>query len=169
MPEHEEPAFVPVKEPERIAELANFAEGIFREHFASILTPEELDYLCNHLLGIGTLIRAIADEGYEYYFVDVQGSHIGFVGIQKREECLWLSKLYLAKEWRGKGYGRAEFEFVKQRARALGCGKIQLTCARDNRSSLAAYHHLGCDIVQELDTELEDGIVMHDYLIEYTL
>ena len=213
--------FVEVTDPEHIAELANFADGIFREHFSKLHSPEKVDYLCHYLLGTGTLISAIADEGYEYYFADVAGSgegaadggsgegepagsggsglgasggswagadgtgtsgtresalagaggmtHAGFVGFQPREDYLFLSKLYLAKEWRGKGLGRAEFEFVKSRARELALPKIRLTCARDNRSSIAAYHHLGCEIVGEADTEVAEGIEMNDYLIEYVL
>ena len=62
--------FVRVKEPERIAELAIFAEDIFREYFSTLHGPEKVDYLVNHLLSIETLTTAIADEGYEYYFVD---------------------------------------------------------------------------------------------------
>lgn len=173
--------FVEVTDPEHIAELANFADGIFREHFSKLHSPEKVDYLCHYLLGTGTLISAIADEGYEYYFADIAGSgsgegsgegepvHAGFVGIKAYEDHLFLSKLYLASEWRGRGLGRAEFEFVKGRARELGLPKIRLTCARDNRSSIAAYHHLGCEIVGESDTEVGDGIEMNDYIIEYAL
>ena len=174
-------AFVQVTDPEHIAELANFADGIFREHFSKLHSPEKVDYLCHYLLGTGTLISAIADEGYEYYFADIADSgsgegsgegdpvHAGFVGIKAYEGHLFLSKLYLASEWRGKGLGRAEFEFVKGRARELGLPKIRLTCARDNRSSIAAYHHFGCEIVGESDTEVGDGIEMNDYIIEYVL
>ena len=56
--------FVRVKEPERIAELAIFAEDIFREYFSTLHGPEKVDYLVNHLLSIETLTTAIADEGY---------------------------------------------------------------------------------------------------------
>ena len=110
--------FVRVKEPERIAELAIFAEDIFREYFSTLHGPEKVDYLVNHLLSIETLTTAIADEGYEYYFVDDGDSaeHVGFIGIRPDDGFLYLSKLYLVKDARGKGLGRAEFEFVKQRA-----------------------------------------------------
>lgn len=168
MPESEL-EFVPVREPEHIAELANFADGIFHEYFSTLHSPEKVDYLSSYLLGTQTLIREIADEGYEFYFVDLDGEHVGFIGIQPREDCLWLSKLYLAGEQRGKGYGRQEFEFVKQRARDYGYDKIQLTCARDNEGSLAVYEHLGCTILESIDTDVGEGIQMNDYLIEYKL
>ena len=62
--------FIRVKDPERIAELAIFAEGIFREYFSTLHEPAKVDYLVNHTLSLETLTTAIADEGYEYYFVD---------------------------------------------------------------------------------------------------
>ncbi len=161
--------FVPVKEPEHIAELANFADGIFREYFSAFHPEEKVDYLCRYLLGTETLIRAIADEGYEYYFMNADGVHVGFVGIQPREGYLFLSKLYLLKEQRGHGFGRQGFEFVKQRAQDLGYDRIRLTCARDNTCSLAVYDHMGLAVVESVDTEVGEGIQMNDYILEYQL
>lgn len=161
--------FTIVREPEHIAELANFAEGIFREYFSTLHSPEKVDYLCTYLLGTETLVRSIADEGYEYYFADADGQHVGFIGIQPRDGYLFLSKLYLEKDARGKGYGREEFEFVKARAAALGLGTIRLTCARDNEGSIAVYKRLGCTIVDSVDTQVGEGIEMNDYIIEYEL
>lgn len=161
--------FVPVREPEHIAELANFADGIFREYFLEFHPEEKVDYLCQYLLGTETLIRAIADEGYEYYFMDEDGAHVGFVGIQPREGCLFLSKLYLLAEQRGQGFGRQGFEFVKRRAQDLGFDRIRLTCARDNVRSLAVYDHMGLEIVESVDTEVGEGIQMNDYILECRL
>lgn len=161
--------FVPVRQPEHIAELANYANDIFREYFSAFQPLEKVDYLASYLLGTETLIRAIADEGYEYYFIDDAGVHVGFVGIQPREGYLFLSKLYLEKDQRGKGFGRRAFEFVKERARELGLNRIQLTCARDNEASLAVYDHMGLEIVDSVDNEVGNGIQMNDYILEYQL
>lgn len=162
--------FVRVKDPENIAELAIFAEGIFREYFSTLHEPEKVDYLVNHLLSLETLTSAIADEGYEYYFVDEgeSGEHVGFVGIRPDDDFLFLSKLYLTKGARGKGLGRAEFEFVKQRAKELGFDSIRLTCARDNEASLARYDHMGFKRIANVNTSVGGGFEMNDYLMEYT-
>ena len=149
--------FVRVKEPERIAELAIFAEDIFREYFSTLHGPEKVDYLVNHLLSIETLTTAIADEGYEYYFVDDGDSaeHVGFIGIRPDDGFLYLSKLYLVKDARGKGLGRAEFEFFR------------LTCARDNVASLDRYDHMGFKRIACVNNDIGGGFEMNDYLMEY--
>ena len=164
-----EVTFDPVVEPERIAELANFAEGIFREYFSTLHSQDKVEYLVNYLLSTETLIRAIADEGYEYYFVNVGEEHVGFIGIQPQPEFLYLSKLYLVKAARGKGYGRQEFEFIKQRARDLGLGSIRLTCARDNIASLDRYDHMGFKKIARVNSDVGDGFEMNDFVLEYTL
>lgn len=163
--------FIRVKDPERIAELAIFAEGIFREYFSTLHEPAKVDYLVNHTLSLETLTTAIADEGYEYYFVDdaQTGEHLGFVGIRPDDGFLYLSKLYLIKGARGRGLGRAEFEFVKQRAREYGLGRIRLTCARDNIASLDRYDHMGFKRIACVNNDVGGGFEMNDYLMEYTL
>ena len=159
--------FVRVKDPEHIAELANVASDIFREYFSTLHSPDKVEYLVDYLLSTEALTRAIADEGYEYYFADEDGEHVGFVGIQPRVDYLFLSKLYLAKAARGKGHGRQELEFVKQRARELGFSCIRLTCARDNLASLDRYDHMGFKKVKKVDTDVGNGIQMNDYVLEY--
>lgn len=163
--------FIRVKDPEHIAELAIFAEGIFREYFSTLHEPEKVDRLVEHLLSIETLTAAIADEGYEYYFVDdgTTGEHIGFIGIRPDDGFLYLSKLYLVKDARGKGLGRAEFEFVKQRAQDLGLARVRLTCARDNVASLDRYDRMGFKRIACVNNDVGGGFEMNDYLMEYTL
>lgn len=161
--------YVRVKDPEAIAELAIFAEDIFREYFSTMHSPDKVDHLVEHLLSIETLTSAIADEGYEYYFVDegVPGAHIGFIGMRPDEDFMFLSKFYLAKDARGKGYGRAEMEFVKKRARELGLARIRLLCARNNVASIDRYEHMGFKKIACVNSSIGDGIEMNDYLMEY--
>ncbi|MGI6032254.1 MAG: GNAT family N-acetyltransferase [Coriobacteriales bacterium] len=160
---------VRVRQPEHIAELANFASDIFREYFSTLYSAEKVECLIDHLLSTEALTRAIADEGYEYYFVDEEDEHIGFLGIQPHESYLFLSKLYLVKEARGKGYGRAMFNTVKERAKELGCSTIRLNCARDNVASLDYYDHIGFKKVGREDTEIGNGFQMNDFILEYQL
>ena len=103
-----------------------------------ILPQNKVDYLVQYLLGTETITREIADEDYEYYFADADGAHVGFVAVAPKDDHLYLSKLYLTKGNRGKGYGRQELQFVKQRARAHGLDKIASTVhAKTSRASTA--------------------------------
>ena len=161
--------FVKVDEPEHIAELANFAGDIFEEYFSQILPQNKVDYLVQYLLGTETITREIADEDYEYYFADADGAHVGFVAVAPKDDHLYLSKLYLTKGNRGKGYGRQELQFVKQRALAHGLDKIRLNCARENIASLDRYDHMGFKKIKKVDAQVGEGIQMNDDVLEYDL
>ena len=86
-----------------------------------------------------------------------------------KDDHLYLSKLYLTKDNRGKGYGRQELQFVKQRARAHGLDKIRLNCARENIASLDCYDHMGFKKVKKVDAQVGDDIQMNDYVLEFDL
>lgn len=163
--------YVLVQTPEQIAELANIAEIIWTEYFTPITGVEKTKYLLNQMLSIDALIRCIADEGYQYYFTDLDGEHIGFVGIQPHEDegYLFLSKLYLLADARGNGFGRQQLDFVKQRAAELGFDKIRLTCARDNEASVGIYKHVGFKVIDVVDNDVGDGFQMNDYVMEWSL
>lgn len=163
--------FVRIDDPEHIAELAIFAEDIFREYFTPMHEPDKIDRLVEHLLSIETLTKAIADEGYEYYFVDDASAseHVGFIGMRPDDGFMFLSKFYLTKDSRGKGYGRAEMEFVKLRTRELGLQSIRLLCARNNTASIDRYEHMGFKRIASVNSSLGDGFEMNDYLMEYSL
>lgn len=58
-------------------------------------------------------------------------------------EDAWLEDLFVEPTARGNGYGRSLVEASIARARARGCGRIQLDCNRDNEAGIRLYESLG--------------------------
>jgi ribosomal protein S18 acetylase RimI-like enzyme len=58
------------------------------------------------------------------------------------DDC-WLEDLYVTDEARGTGLGRALIESAFERARARGCGRIQLDVAEDNTRAIDVYRQAG--------------------------
>jgi len=58
------------------------------------------------------------------------------------EDC-WLEDLYVNDEARGTGLGRTLIETAFERARARGCGRIQLDVAEDNKRAIEVYRQAG--------------------------
>ncbi|MCQ2751861.1 MAG: GNAT family N-acetyltransferase [Coriobacteriales bacterium] len=157
--------FVLVEDPESIAILANLAQEIWMEHFPVLIGNSTAEYLYERMLSIDALITNIGNENYQYYFTRVNDENIGFIGVQPQENTLFLSKLYLKKDFRGKGYGRQQLEFVKEIARHFGFKSIKLTCNRGNTSSIDMYKHVGFKITDEVDTDVGEGYYMNDYVM----
>src|SRR3954470_22539260 len=58
------------------------------------------------------------------------------------DDC-WLEDLYVTGDARGTGLGRALIEAAFERARARGCGRIQLDVAEDNTRAIEVYRQAG--------------------------
>ena len=54
-----------------------------------------------------------AEKGYEYYLLEHQNNDVGYLAIEKRDDDLFLSKIYLLKTCRGKGFGKKMFEYFR--------------------------------------------------------
>ena len=76
---------------------------------------------------------------------------------------MFLSKIYLAKDFRGQGLGKQAMDFVSKRAIDLKCKSVSLGVNRFNANSIEAYKSMGFKIVGEMITDIGKGFVMDDY------
>ena len=55
----------------------------------------------------------------------------------------WINYLAVAREWRGRGFGRRLVDEAEARLRAMGCPKINLQIRRSNIEAVGFYRSLG--------------------------
>lgn len=165
-----------------IRRMSALATGIVREHYDSIIGEEQNDYMIARFQS-PEAIAAQLEEGYEYYFIlppkqdDTNPTErrarvrpLGYVSVrQQAGRELLLSKFYILKEERGKGYGRSVVRMVAIRARKLGCDHVKLYVNRNNYQAILAYEHLGFVRTGERCADIGGGFVMDDYVYELTL
>ena len=89
-------------------------------------------------------VRAIQeqiDNGFEYYLMYDKNTAIGYLGLQidKMPFKMVLSKLYILKDKRGKGFGSQAIELILNRAAELGITQISLTVNRQNQKTIQFY------------------------------
>ena len=153
----------------QIKEVAELAEIIWHEHFTPIIGEAQVAYMLDKFQSEHALSDMLQNQNYRYFFFEANGKKIGYIGIQPRENILFLSKIYLLKEHRGKGYARIGINFLTQLCQKEGYEKIQLTCNRHNLNSVAAYQKMGFVSVYEQDADIGNGFVMNDYVMEKTV
>lgn len=56
----------------------------------------------------GAIARQIAQEGYRYFLLELDGRAAGYTAVQAAEGRLFLSKLYIEREARGQGAGLSD-------------------------------------------------------------
>ena len=145
-----------------IEKMSAMATEIVREHFDPIIGKAQNDYMIA-LFQTPAAIRDQLEHGYRYYFVKEDDRLIGFLAFYPKEEVLYLSKLYLYKTERRKGYSREMLDFVKQAATDEGLHAIELNVNRDN-DAVYAYEKLGFQVVRTEKNDIGNGFFMDDYV-----
>ncbi len=145
-----------------IKEMSEMATAIVREHFDPIIGKVQNDYMLQKFQTVDA-IKGQLEHGYQYYFVSDKGRRIGFLAFYPKENAMYLSKLYLYKEERRKGYSRQMLDFVKKNARKNGLSSIELNVNRNN-SAIYAYKKLGFKVIREEKNDIGSGYFMDDYV-----
>ena len=152
-----------------IPQLAKLAKEIWNQHFPSILTQEQIDYMVLNYQSEQAM-KVQLENGYEYYFMKADGENQGYFGIQPQEDStLFLSKLYLRKCYRGNGFARQAFEFMKELCKERGYQSIWLTVNKHNDDTIAVYKRFGMEIIRSQVSDIGNGFVMDDYVFEYRI
>ena len=161
--------FTPVRTPETIAQVAALAEEIWTEHYASILPAEQIRYMVDSFQSAGAIEKQLAHQHYRYYLVKADGETAGYIGVQPEKGRLFLSKLYLRKAARGRGYARRILAFLSGFCSGAGLSALWLTVNRRNTDSIAIYEQMGCVKTREQVADIGNGYVMDDYVMEKML
>lgn len=154
---------------DQLRRVAAIADGIWHEYFPCIISEGQIDYMVEKFCSFEAMKENIAKEDYSYYFIKRNGEDIGYTAAKPDNGRLFLSKLYLKKEERGKKYARRAIEFYVNYSRENGLGAIWLTVNKHNDSTIAAYKAMGFEITGEGVADIGNGYVMDDYYMEKTV
>lgn len=138
---------------------------IWREHYIPINGEEQVEYMLEKFLSIEAMEDSVKNDSYFYYLLKMENIPFGFIAIQIQEDKIFLSKLYIDKEERGKGYSRKALTFIENFTKEKGFHEIWLTCNKYNVNTLAVYDRLGFKIFDEAVNDIGHGYVMDDYYL----
>lgn len=146
---------------------AALADEIWHEWFPPIIGMEQTDYMVEKFQSLPAMKRQIAEEGYTYCLLLKGTERIGYIAFRTDPDGrLFLSKLYIKKEFRGNGYSKDVFAFLKERCRSEGLKAVWLTVNKHNESSIAVYEKCGFRKIGEGVADIGNGFVMDDYYFE---
>lgn len=161
--------FVSIQSPDEIQKLAVLANEIWHEYFPCLLTEAQINYMVEKFQSEEALTKQIA-EGYQYCIFLYQNQPAGYFGVCLQSDgSLFLSKLYLKQEYRGKGLASVLFQEVQHLAKICGASSIWLTVNKHNDQAIAVYKHFGMEIIRSQVTDIGSGFVMDDYVLSVPL
>lgn len=158
--------FIQVETKQQIEMVEKIAQIIWTEHYSNIITDEQIKYMLHKFQSFEAILQGIKSEGYMYYLFYDHDTPFGYMAIQPKEGKLFLSKLYILKEYRGNGYSKQAFEFMEKYCHDNSLTAIWLTCAKNNERSLRVYEKCGFNPVKAVKMDIGGGFVMDDFIME---
>ena len=150
-----------------IKRIADLATIIWHEHFATILSPEQIDYMVEKFQSYNAIKKAVTDDGYTYYMAEEDNDLCGYLGIHDEGDgVIFISKVYVRSDKRRMGIATQLLERLK--TDYPDAGKWYLTDNKYNYGSIAVYEKRGFKKVKDLVTDIGNGFIMDDYVMEKT-
>ena len=145
--------------------LEALAKEIWTQHYADIITLEQISYMLDRFQSAEAIVQDM-QSGAVYDIAYADGEPCGYSAAEPDETGLFLSKLYVRQSCRGQGIARAMVNRIVHRAQETGAVRISLKCNKYNTNSLAAYERLGFTFAYPCVTDIGNGFVMDDYVLE---
>jgi len=150
---------------DRFAELEKTADVIWHQCYKDLLSFDQITYMLGKFLSVDAFKRQ-AEEGYIYRGLIMDDEIVGFTGSRKQGDRVFLSKLYLLEKYHGLGLGKILMDDCI--SLYPECSSVYLTVNKNN-SSYNIYRHLGFEVIDSVVTDIGEGFVMDDYVMERRL
>jgi ribosomal protein S18 acetylase RimI-like enzyme len=151
---------------EQIRILAQVADIVWHDAFKEIITLDQIEYMIEKFQSFNALSEAINKNNYIYYLIKIDNNVAGYTGIHEENEKLFLSKLYILREYRGKKIATKVFEFIETLARNKKLKSVWLTVNRNNTHAIEVYKHKGFVVTRKQIADIGNGFVMDDFVFE---
>ncbi|MCL2295530.1 MAG: GNAT family N-acetyltransferase, partial [Methanomassiliicoccaceae archaeon] len=129
-------------------ELSEMAWDIWTDYYGSFITGDDIEYILKTFQTEEAIEKQIL-EGYLYSFIMCGGVKAGYLSIRQEGDSLFMSKLYVHKDFRGKGVGSKAMDDILEEGKARNVKKIYLRVNRNNLPSIEFYKYKGFVISKE--------------------
>ena len=184
---------------EKISELA---KEIWTEYYTSLIGPTQTAYMISKFQSADRIREDIKKRGYSYFAVYENGDKttgssadirnrgndfdgigpkpVGYFALQPDEKGVFISKIYILKEYRRRGIAGEIIRFsvcfakkavesseTKFDAKRYENPRLWLTVNKNNSGSIEFYKKNGFEIIEEAVTDIGNGFVMDDYIMAF--
>jgi len=155
-----------VYSPPQIITVSQLADEIWKEYYPSIIGHKQVEYMLESFQNPKAILAQI-NEGYRYFLLSYEEVFIGYMAVRQKGKSLFVSKFYIKKNSRQKGYARHALIFLKKLAKKEGLFSLSLTVNIHNTAAIKAYTALGFINTGTLIQEIGEGYIMDDYTFEF--
>ena len=156
------------KNQEDISDLSITIKKCFLDCYLKILPEEQLSYIFNFIQP-KILMEEISNDGYEYYFIEVDNVKVGFFELFKEMDSIEVKRLYLSDEFKYQGIGVDVFNEIKSIAKQQNARTIKLYVNQKLTNSIEIFKKLNFKIIKPSAIYIGSDYFLYDYLMEYSV
>ncbi len=151
--------------------IQRMAEVVFRQTYARILSPEQMEYMMDWMYSDSSLRNQIEGEGKFFHIAFSAAAPAGYVSFEADgstddgRKLFHLQKLYVLPDYQHSGLGSRMFDFIKgllSDNNPEGC-RIELNVNRAN-PAVGFYEHIGMVCDRQGDFPIGKGFYMNDFI-----
>ena len=152
-----------------IPQIRDLTFRVWPQTYASILTPEQVDYMLDMMYSEASLQKQM-ENGSRFIIIYRDETPVGFAAffLYKMESIYKLDKIYILPDQQGKGTGQALLNQVIESVTEKGGRSLLLNVNRHNKAR-GFYEKNGFEIIEEGDFDIGNGYYMNDYIMEKKL
>lgn len=149
-------------------ETACLASEIWHQHYDSIIGRDQVNYMLETFQSSAAILRDINEKGYDYFLVKNNSGYLGYyaVCLERDTSSLFLSKIYVSNQARGRGLARIMLDHMIKRNKP---DSIWLTVNKNNCRSIAVYEHFGFRTERTQKVDIGSGYFMDDLVMRLQL
>ena len=149
--------------PKDLPTIYQLAEKIWYDHYLSIITAEQIEYMLANFYSLENLEK-LMKEGQMFYLIqDEIKDSIGYFAVTENEPEHWfMNKFYIKTSVQGKGIGA---DILKQWENMAQPKELRLQVNRKNFKSINFYFKTGFVIKEVADFDIGNGFSMDDYIL----
>lgn len=143
--------------------IAQLADSIWRKHYISIITMEQIDYMLDLMYSPKSLTKQLND-GHEFTLVYSGEKPIGYISLNTNDgKNYFLHKFYIEVEDQGKGIGSELLIHVIEQMPNVE--SIELFVNRENFKTVNFYFKHGFVIKNVINQDIGNGFYMNDFIM----
>ena len=164
------PILQPVETDADVERLAELAREIWFEYWPAHIGEAQTRYMVERFQTADAIRRDMAGCAYEYWFVLApdDGRVVGYTGghVELETGRFFISKVYLRACERGRHFASGVIAFYQNLCRERGLRAMYLTVNKGNVLGIRAYKGKGFEVIDAVETDIGQGFVMDDYIME---
>ena len=159
---------IPAITTSQFLQLETLANTIWREYYIPMVGKPQIDYMLEKFQS-AVAIKNQVEADFEYFIITFKKTPVSYIAIKKEENALFLSKIYVLSDYRGKKIAKTAMAFIEEKAKSYNLKTIRLTVNVNNTNAIKAYERLGFVNIRPLVADIGNGFVMDDYEMVRTI